>query len=183
MDVRAQKALVNNGRGAPPLVFAAAALLALALAPPALALQVRDPLTAAEANQVRDTAGKLDKRVALLLSFAQLRLTRFDQVRTAAPPAPDRDNELYDLLRQYHAILPELDDAVDDLMDAGPKEYKIPKILDDLIKGENALLATLHRIQTASAPADLANYHFELQDCIDRTTDSLQNAEDDRNGK
>ncbi|MGH9415399.1 MAG: hypothetical protein ACRD01_02115 [Terriglobales bacterium] len=164
-------------------VHAVFALIALAVAGPALRAQVRDPLTAAEANQVRDTADKLDKRVPLLLSFAQLRLTRFEQVRTAAPPAPDRDNELYDLLRQYHAILPELDDAVDDLVAAGPKQYKIPKVLEALIKGENALLASLQHIQTASAPADLANYHFELQDCVDRTTDSLQNAEDARNGK
>jgi chaperonin cofactor prefoldin len=157
---------------------AAGALLLAALATHAGA-QVRDPLTPQEANQVRDTAGKLDQRVPLLVQFAGERLRQFEQVRTAAPA--DRASRLYALLQQYAAILPELDDAVDDLGDSrddknGP-HYKVGKVLGKAVADLQQLQATLQHIQSSSSPADLATYHFELQNCLDATRDSLQNAQ------
>lgn len=145
------------------------------------AAQVRDPLTPQEADQVRDTAGKLDKRVALLVQFAGARLQQFEQLRTAAQAAPDRDSRLYTLLRQYAAILPELDDAVGDLADSredknGP-HYKVDKVLSKAVADLQQLQATLQHIQSSSSAADLATYHFELQNCLDATNDSLQNAQ------
>lgn len=139
----------------------------------------QDPLTRQEADQVRSTADKLDKRVPLLLQFAAARLARFEQIRTASPRPPGRDAELYTLLSQYKAILPEMDDAVDDLAQQ-PKQYKVAKVLDAAIASLQALTATLRQIQAASTPADLANYHFMLQDCLDVTGDSLQNAQQTR---
>lgn len=145
------------------------------------AAQVRDPLTPQEADQVRDTADKLDKRVPLLLQFAGARLQQFEQVRTAGPAAADRAEKLYTLLRQYAAILPELDDAVDDLADTrddknGP-HYKVDKVLGKAITDLQQLQAMLQHIQSSSSAADLATYHFELQNCLDATQDSLQNAQ------
>lgn len=165
-------------------VFMAGGLLGLILCAPALS-QLRDPLTPAEADQVRNTAGNLDKRVPLLLQFAQERLTRFDQVRTASPRPPDRANQLYALLRQYKAILPELDDAVDDLAagdttsESAHRKYNVPKVLTPAIAALQKMQTLLQRLQTDSTPADLATYHFELQDCLDVTGDSLQNAQQD----
>ena len=159
-------------------------LLGLMLSAPAAA-QLRDPLTPAEADQVRNTAGNMDKRVPLLLQFAQLRLDRFEQVRSASPRPPDRTAQLYALLRQYKAILPELDDAVDDLSSgettsesAHPK-YNVPKVLTPAIAALQKMQSQLQHLQTDSTPADLATYHFELQDCLDATGDSLQNAQQD----
>lgn len=145
----------------------------------AAAAQVRDPLTPAEADQLRDTATHLDKRLELLLQFAAARLTQFDQIRTASPRPPGRDDQLYTLLRQYKLILPELDDAADDLSQQ-PNEYKVAKVLDTTIAGLQKLDTTLHKIQSASSPSDLANYRFALDDCLDVTSDSLQNAQNDR---
>ncbi|HUX65862.1 MAG TPA: hypothetical protein VMV31_00080 [Terriglobales bacterium] len=160
------------------LAFLVAGFAAWACAPAFPQVQP-DPLTPQEADQVRSTADHLDKRVPLLLRFAADRLARFDQVRTASPRPPGRDPELYSLLTQYKAILPEADDAVDDLAQY-PKQYKVAKVLDAAIASLQAMATTLRHLQTASTPADLANYHFMLQDCLDVTGDSLQNAQQTR---
>lgn len=163
----------------------AVGLLAFMVGAPWAAAQLRDPLTPAEADQVRNTAGNMDKRVPLLLQFAQLRLARFEQVRSASPRPPDRAAQLYALLRQYKAILPELDDAVDDLAagettsESAHHKYNVPKVLTPAIAALQKMQAQLHQWQTDSTPADLATYHFELQDCLDATGDSLQNAQQD----
>ena len=147
---------------------------------------MRDPLTPADAAQVRDTSVRLDKRIPLLLGFAEDRLTRFEQLRTATPRPPDRGAHLYALLRQYAEILPEADDAIGDLASGvtsseSPKKYNVPKALDPAIVQLQHLRAMLQQIRQASSPSDLANYHFELQNCLDVTSDSLQNAQQDRN--
>lgn len=170
---------------APVSVVAVAVALALWGAVAARA-QFQDPLTPAEANQVRNTAGRLDQRVPLLLQFAELRLARFEQVSAASPRPPGRAAQLYAQLTQYKEIIPELDDAMDDLAQgAATSETKsgtrdAPKVLDAAITRLQALVARLRHIQAASTPADLATYHFMLDDCLDVTSDSLQNAQEDR---
>jgi hypothetical protein len=171
MDVRPQTQALKAG------LLALALLLAAAPAVPAVA-QFYDPLTRAEADQVRHTAGHLDKRPALLLGFARDRLERFARLRAAAPPPPARRARLYSLLRQYHAILNEADDAVDDLVSARAQYRNTPKVLRQTVALELALQAQLQAIRAASTPADLASYHFELDDCLDLTADCLQNARD-----
>lgn len=157
-----------------------AVLAAALLLQAAAQIPVRDPLTPQEAEQVRNTAGRLDQRVPLLLRFAGQRLAQLEQVRAGS--APGRLAQMYALLRQYQEILPELNDAMDDLSappSPGAPQYKVAKVLGPVIKQENALLAQLQHIQSSSSPGDLATYHFELQNCIDATRDSLQNAKDD----
>ncbi|TAN21511.1 MAG: hypothetical protein EPN33_12935 [Acidobacteria bacterium] len=162
-----------------------AALAGLLLFATAASSQIlgRDPLTPQEADQVRNTADQLNQRVPLLLSFAQVRLDQFEKIRAAPATSPGRSAQLYLMLQQYRAILAEYDDAVDDLASppqpGGPK-YKVGKVLDGVIKAEQAMLAHLQQIQNNSSSADLASYHFELQNCLDATNDSLQNAEQDR---
>jgi len=165
---------------------AAAILLGLMLAAGAARAQVRDPLTPSEAAQVRDTAGRPEKRLPLLLAFAEQRLTQFEQVRLATPRPPGRDAQLYALLRQYAAILPEYDDAAADLASGASatslsdqKKYNLPKILIPAVATLQSLQTMLQHIQTASSPSDLANYHFELQDCLDVTSDTLQDTQDE----
>ncbi|MGH9519062.1 MAG: hypothetical protein ACRD2D_05405, partial [Terriglobales bacterium] len=145
------------------LVVGMAALMALTAV-----AQIRDPLTPAEADQIRNTAGNLDKRVPLLLHFAQERLARFEQIRTASPRPPDRAARLYAQLRQYKAILPEMDDAVDDLAsgeitsESSHPKYNVPKVLTPVVTALQQMQADLQRLQKESSPADLATFHFEL---------------------
>jgi hypothetical protein len=138
-----------------------------------------DPLTRSEADQVRHTSEQWNKRPPLLLHFARERLDRFQKLRAATPPPPARGPRLYSLLRQYHAIVSEADDAVDDLYSARARYKSTPKVLRQAIAREQALQSELQAIRAASSPADLAIYRFELEDCLDITGDSLQNARDD----
>lgn len=174
MDVRAQTRTLSAALR-PRAPLALALLLAAALALPAAA-QFYDPLTRSEADQVRHTSGELNKRPPLLLHFARERLARFQRLRTASPPPPARNAQLYSLLRQYHAILSEADDAVDALFDARAQFKNTPKVLRQVVAEERAMQAELQAIRSASTPADLARYHFELDDCLDLTRDCLQNA-------
>lgn len=169
---------------------AAACLLGLALMPAPLtaravrggrvAVQVgRDPLTPSEADQLRDTADNPAKRVQLLLGFAADRLTRFQQTRAGA--APDRQDAMYRLLREYDGIIAELDDNIDEWMGGhvtgemtGPP--KLEKPLQAMMAAEQGFIAQLTKIQSSSAAADLTTYHFQLSDDLDDTRNSLQGA-------
>ncbi|MGH9475754.1 MAG: hypothetical protein ACRD1C_05435 [Terriglobales bacterium] len=154
-------------------------LLLLALTATAQ-IPTQDPLTPQEADQVRATAGQLDRRVPLLVGFAQERIAHFEQVRASS--APGRPAQMYALLRQYQRILPELNDAMDDLSSppapGGPR-YKVGKVLGKAVTQEKQMLAELQHIRSTSPAADLATYHFELQNCLDATHDSMQIAEQD----
>lgn len=168
----------------------AACLLGLALAPnppiaraarpaPAVAQVGRDPLTPSEADQLRDTADNPAKRIKLLLDFAADRLTRFQQTRAGA--APDRQDAMYRLLREYDGIIAELDDNIDEWMSghvtgemSGPP--KLEKPLQEMMAAEQGFIAQLTKIQSSSAAGDLATYHFQLSDDLDDTRDSLQGA-------
>lgn len=179
MDVRTQtQALTPAIRACAPLALAL--LLAAALALPAAAQgQFYDPLTRAEADRVRHTSEELNKRPPLLLHFAHQRLDRFQRLRVASPPPPARGAQLYNLLRQYAAILQEADDSVDQLFHARAQYKTTPKVLRQVVAEESAMQAELHAIRSASSPADLARYHFELDNCLDLTADCLQNAQED----
>lgn len=156
-------------------------LLAALLAAPAMAQLKQDPLTRPEADQIRGTAGKPDKRLDLLLQFAQDRLNHFQSEQQANDF--DRSSQLHQSLKDYSAILGELDDNVDELV-AGhvtsEMQGKIPKPekpLQNVIATETKMLASLQKIQSTSSPADLAIYRYELDDCLDGTRDSLKNAQ------
>ncbi|MGH9541776.1 MAG: hypothetical protein ACRD2H_07820 [Terriglobales bacterium] len=169
---------------------AAACLLGLALAPAPLTARAvragraagqvgRDPLTSSEADQLRDTADNPAKRVKLLLDFAADRLTRFQQTRAGA--APDRQDAMYRLLREYDGIIAELDDNIDEWMSghvtgemSGPP--KLEKPLQAMMAAEQGFIGQLTKIQSSSSAADLATYHFQLSDDLDDTRDSLQGA-------
>lgn len=188
---------MRAARGLARLVAAAAApatlAMVVALAAPAFALAapraraaaaqvLRDPLTASEADQMRATAAEPDKRVKLLLGFARDRLDRFAQAR--AGEMPDRRGVMYRMLREYDAILSELNDNLDDWMSgrvtgemAGP--LKLHKPLEQVIAAEREYLAALQKIPAASSPGDLASYRFELGDATDDTTDAISTARSD----
>lgn len=163
-----------------------ASLLVLALtaglALPWLRAQQPDPLTSDESDQVRNTADRLDKRVELLLGFAQQRLDRFQALH--AGHDIDRESLMHSMLEQYSAILRETEDNVDDLV-AGKvtgemsKPVKPAKPLAKFIATEKLLLASLQQIQSASTAVDLANYRFELDDALDITKESLDDAQKD----
>ncbi len=163
---------------------AAVVVLALLAGGGARAAQVRrDPLNEAEADQVRNAAGRPEQRLKLLLGFAQERLTRFDKVR--ADNLPDRISTLYGLLEDYSGILDEVGSNVDEMMsgrttsESPTGALKVQKPLNASLEQERALFASLQKIQTSSSPADLGGYRFQLQDALDVTQQAIKDAEED----
>lgn len=141
----------------------------------------RDPLTHREANQLRKAAGDPGKRIALLLRDAGRRLGEFEQFRHSH--GEGRRPRMYRMLRQYRLIISELDDNVDQMTSGRKTSFmgkrKPAKPLRRVMKAENGFLSELLHIRSASSPADLASYHFELSNCVDRTRESLSNTRDD----
>jgi len=163
---------------------AAVVVLALLAGGGARAAQVRrDPLNEAEADQVRNAAGRPEQRLKLLLGFAQERLTRFDKVR--ADNLPDWISTLYGLLEDYSDILDEVGSNVDEMMsgrttsESPTGTLKVQKPLNASLEQEKALFASLQKIQTSSNPADLGAYRFQLQDALDVTQQAIKDAEED----
>jgi len=158
-----------------------ALVLAAMLSVSAVAQLGRDPLTRPEADQIREAADAPAKRITLFLQFAQNRLDQFQSEQKGNDF--DRADRLHQDLQDYTGILGELDDNVDELVAGhvtGEMQGKIPKAekpLQAIIDAETKMLASLQKIQTASSPADLSIYRYELADSLDATRDSLKSTQ------
>ena len=141
----------------------------------------RDPLTRSEANALRQAAGNPAKRINLLLRDAARRLGRFEHIQHGH--GEGRRDKMYRLLQNYRTIISELDDNIDQMVSGRRTEFmgkvKPAKPLKQVIRTETGFLAQLQHIRASSLPSDLASYHYELQNCLDRTRESLSNAKDD----
>jgi hypothetical protein len=141
-----------------------------------------DPLSAAEADQVREASDDPAKRLKLFTDFARQRLANFEEIRKGN--APDRSSKLYQLLEEYEDIVKEMDDNLDSYMSGhvtGEMQIK-PKLRQPVqltIQADQQFLADLKRIQQASSSSDLQSYQDQLGDCISSTQDSLKAAQDD----
>ena len=131
-----------------------------------------DYLSDEEVDQLRD-AQEPSTRIEAYLSFAQVRLTRFDDYRNR-PPNPDYDIPSYlDIqLDQYIRITDALKDCIEDHFDRR----------DDMRAGLKKFLETgphqleqLRHVEQASDPY-AAGYKKSLGDAIDDFTDALDGA-------
>lgn len=73
----------------------------------------RDPLTEAEADQIRHAALEPQARLKLFIKFTDARWASIDQLRTEAQPSPDRGRSIHDLLEDFTALLDEINDNLD----------------------------------------------------------------------
>jgi hypothetical protein len=131
-----------------------------------------DYLSDDEVDQLRD-AQEPSARIEKYLSFAQVRLTRFDDYRSR-PPSPDYDIPSYldTQLDQYIRITDALKDCVEDHFDRR----------DDMRAGLKSFLETgphqldqLRHVEQSSDPF-AAGYRKSLGDAIDDFTDALDGA-------
>ncbi len=131
-----------------------------------------DYLSEDEADQLRE-AQDPSQRIGVYLSFAQVRLARFDDVRTR-PPDPQYDVAGYldTQLDQYIRITDALKDWIDEHFDHR----------DDMRAGLKKLLETgphqleqLRRIEESSDPY-AEGYRRSLSDAIDDFSDALDGA-------
>jgi hypothetical protein len=150
-----------------------AALILIFAALGAEAQGTRDFLTAAEVNQIRETALDPVARLKLYALFAKVRVDMIQQ--TVEKEKAGRSLFIHDTLEDYTRIIETIDTVADDALKKGKD---IGAGLEEVAKVEKELLEALEKIDQ-SAPSDIQRYKFVLTTAIDATRDSLELADKD----
>jgi hypothetical protein len=135
----------------------------------------RDPLTEAEADQMREVAQEPEKRIKLIIKFAQARMQAIEQLRGDPKMAPDRGKQIHDLLEDFTALVDEIGDNVDMY---ARRKGDIGKSLGHVITADSEFQLKLRALKESSADPKLAQeakaYEFVLQDAMDAVDSSEQ---------
>src|SRR3954462_12197717 len=152
-----------------------ASLLGLLLLPvlPAIAAgHRRDPMTDAEADQIREASDKPEKRFHLYISFAKARLTTIDQLRADPKMAQGRGQQIHDLLEDFQALVDETEANLDDYR---AKKADLIKPLTELVQAEDDWKLRLRALKELNTP-ETKEYEFVLQNAIETVNDSSDSA-------
>jgi len=132
----------------------------------------RDPLTEAEADQLREVAMEPYHRLKLLIKFTEARLVAIDQVRVDPKLAKDRGKQIHDLLEDFTALVDEINDNLDQyesrtLDKDQVKQYH--KGLKELIEADERFDLKLRTLQSAATTdpetrKESPDFRFVLQD-------------------
>jgi hypothetical protein len=132
----------------------------------------RDPLTEAEADQLREVATEPYKRLKLFIKFTEARLLAIDQVRVDPKLAQGRGKQIHDLLEDFTALLDEINDNLDQyqgrpLSKDDRKDFK--KGLKEVIEADERFDLKLRTLQSATQTdpelkRDYPDFRFVLQD-------------------
>jgi hypothetical protein len=147
-------------------------LLLLLLLSVAASARKRDPLTEAEADQLRETNMYPYHRIKLLIKFTEARLVAIDQVRVDPKLAAGRGKQIHDLLEDFTSLLDEINDNLDQyeartLDKDMVKQYH--KGLKELIEADARFDLKLRTLQSAAetdpeTKKELPDFRFVLQD-------------------
>jgi hypothetical protein len=141
----------------------------------AAAAKRRDPLTEAEADQLREAAMDPYNRLKLMIKFTEARLTAIDHVRLDPKQAADRGKQIHDLLEDFTSLLDEINDNLDQY-EARPldkdtvKQYH--KGLKELIDADARFDQRLNALKSASetdpvTKKEAPDFRFVLLDAKD----------------
>jgi thioester reductase-like protein len=155
--------------------IAAKILFLLLLLSVASVAKRRDPLTEAEADQLRQVAMEPYNRIKLMIKFTEARLTSIDQVRLDPKQAADRGKQIHDLLEDFASLMDEINDNLDqyearNLDKDTVKQYH--KGLKELIEADARFDTKLQALKTASetdpvTKKEAPDFRFVLQDAMD----------------
>ena len=153
-------------------------LLLLLIAPGGLAQRLRhDPLTEAEADQMREVAQEPDKRLKLVIKFAQARMQAIEQLRGDPKMAEGRGKQIHDLLQDFTELVDEMGDNED--MYARQKA-DISKAVGQVIVADSEFQLKLRALKEAAADtknaAEAKQYEFALQDAIEAVEGNEQDS-------
>lgn len=153
------------------LVFSCALMLSSQLA-----AQERDPLNAAESDQLREVAQDPDKRLKLLIKFAGERLDTVEVLQKEQQPK-GRGERVRDSLQDFTQLMDELDDNIDDYVQ---KQSDMRKGLTEVVNAEEGFDRRLKAIKDRGQDPKLADeyavYNFALQDATDAVELSLDDS-------
>jgi hypothetical protein len=146
----------------------------------------RDPLTDAEADQLRQVAMEPQKRLKLYIKFTEARLDSIDQARGDPKQAQGRGKAIHDLLEDFTALIDEINDNLDQyegraLDKDQTKEFH--KGIKEVVTAEQRFRARLrtlrHDIETdPQTKTESQDYTFVLQDAEDSLKSSLEMAQE-----
>jgi uncharacterized protein YihD (DUF1040 family) len=147
----------------------------------------RDPLTEAEADQLREVATEPYHRLKLFIKFTEARLLAIDQVRIDPKLAQGRGKQIHDLLEDFTALLDEINDNLDQyegrtLSKDDRKDFK--KGLKELIEADERFDLKLRTLQSATQTdpglkKDYPDFRFVLQDAQDALKSNADIARED----
>lgn len=142
------------------------------LTSPALAQSKRDPLTAAEVDQLRDTAWEPNLRLKLYVTFARARLVALEQARSD-PKTPDPGQVTHDRLQDFLDVYDELNDNIDTYVE---RKSDLRKVLKTVIEGDTEFEAKLRALRDdATAKKEGSQkYEFLLSNALDTLDSSVQ---------
>ncbi len=136
-----------------------------------------DPLTEAEADQMREVAQEPDKRLKLVIKFAQARLQAIEQLRGDPKMAEGRGKQIHDLLQDFTELVDEIGDNED--MYARQKA-DISKPIGQVIIADSDFQLKLRALKQAAADPKYAQeakqYEFALQDAMDAVDSNEQDS-------
>jgi hypothetical protein len=155
--------------------IAAKIILLLLLLSVAVSAKRRDPLTEAEADQLRQVAMEPYNRIKLMIKFIEARLTSIDQLRLDPKQAADRGKQIHDLLEDFASLMDEINDNLDQyegrpLDKDTVKQYH--KGLKELIDADARFDQRLTALKSASetdpiTKKEAPDFRFVLQDAMD----------------
>lgn len=148
--------------------------------------QKRDPLTDAEADQLRQVAMEPQKRLKLFIKFSEARLDAIDQARSDPSQAQGRGRKIHDLLQEFSFLVDEINDNIDQYESRALDKDQLKdfhKGMIDVISAEERFRARLrtlqHEIETdPQTKIESKDYAFALQDAEDALKSSLEMAQE-----
>lgn len=163
--------------------FASAAILLLLVTTIASARR-RDPLTEAEADQLREASLEPYKRLKLYIKFTDARLESIDQLRSDPKQADGRGKKIHDLLEDFTALMDEVNDNLDQyqgrpLSKDDRKDFHkgLKEVIDACDKWETHLKALQTATETdPQTQKESQDYRFALQDAQDAVKSSAEAA-------
>ncbi len=136
-----------------------------------------DPLTDAEADEMREVAQEPEKRLKLVVKFAQARLQAIEQLRGDPKMAEGRGKQIHDLLSDFAELVDEIGDNED--MYARQKA-DISKPIGQVIIALSDFQLKLRALKEAAADpknaAEAKQYEFALQDAIEAVDSNQQDS-------
>jgi hypothetical protein len=132
----------------------------------------RDPMTDAEADQIREASDKPQKRFHLYITFAKARLTTIDQLRADPKMAQGRGQQIHDLLEDFQALVDETEANLDDYRS---RKADLIKPLTELVQAEDDWKLRLRALKELNTP-EAKEYEFVLQNAIETVNDSSDSA-------
>jgi hypothetical protein len=150
--------------------FVVAILLFVLLAIPVFSQRSRDPLTEAEADQLRELRQEPMKRLRLMVKFARARLATAEQLRSN-PTLPDANKQIRTALEDFTSIVDEMDANVDAF-----KADDIRKPLKEIVEADTDFQLKLRTLKEATPEKQRINYTFALDSAMDSVNASADTA-------